>query len=159
MSKYSPFEMYLKSARVDTLTLTFAEIESIIKDQLPPSARKHHSWWTNNTTNNAMAQSWITAEFEVAQVNMIDESLVFIRAADENASEKSSNSSVWEESHVHPAFGCLRGTVTISPDTDLTAPAMSEWAEIAMNDLLLDTCAGIRMVLGNQIGEAAVIAN
>ena len=132
MSKYAPFEMYLKSARVDTLTLTFAEIESIIKDQLPPSARKHRSWWTNNTSNNAMTQSWITAGFEVAQVNMIDESLVFVKVGNETASENSSNSSALEKSDVHPAFGCLRGTVTITRDTDLSAPAMKEWAEIAM---------------------------
>ena len=133
MSKYAPFEMYLKSAGAGTLTLTFAEIESIIKDQLPPSARKHRSWWTNNTSNNAMTQSWITAGFEVAQVNMIDEILVIVKVGDETVSEKSSDSSVLEKSDFHPAFGCLQGTVTISEDTDLTAPAMSEWAQIAMN--------------------------
>ena len=133
MSKYAPFEMYLKSAGVDTLTLTFAEIESIIKDQLPPSALKHRSWWTNNTFNNAMTQSWTTAGFEVAQVNMIVESLVFVKVGDETASEVSSNSSVLKKSGVHPAFGCLRGTVTIPREVDLTAPAMSEWAQIAMD--------------------------
>ena len=133
MSKYAPFEMYLKSARVDTLTLTFAEIESIIKDQLPPSARKYRSWWINNTSKNAMTQSWITAGFKVTQVNMNDETLEIIKTGDENASEQSSNSSVWEESRDHPSFGCLRGTVTIPRDTDLTAPVMNEWAQMVMD--------------------------
>ena len=133
MSKYAPLELFLKSAAVDTLTLTFTQIELIIKDQLPPSARKHRPWWSNDTSNNAMTQSCIAAGFKVTQVNMNDESLVFVKAGDENASEKSSNSSVLEESHVHPAFGCLRGTVTIPRDIDLTAPAMPEWAQMVMD--------------------------
>ena len=133
MSKYAPLEMYLNSAEADALSLTFAQIESIIKDQLPPSARKHRHWWSNKTSNNSMTQPWIAAGFEVAQVNMIDESLVFVKVGDEIGSESSSNSSVLEKSDVHPAFGCLRGTVTIPRDTDLTAPAMSEWAQMAMD--------------------------
>lgn len=31
----------------------------------------------------------------------------------------------------HPAFGAMKGTLTIPPDVDLTEPACPEWADIA----------------------------
>jgi hypothetical protein len=31
----------------------------------------------------------------------------------------------------HPLFGCMKGTLTIPPDLDLTEPACPEWADIA----------------------------
>lgn len=31
----------------------------------------------------------------------------------------------------HPAFGWMKGTVTIAPGVDLTEPACPEWADIA----------------------------
>jgi len=31
----------------------------------------------------------------------------------------------------HPLFGCMKGTLTIAPDVDLTQPACPEWADIA----------------------------
>ncbi len=136
MSKYAPLEKYLKSTGFESIPMVFSEIESIIKDKLPPSARKHRPWWSNNTSNSAITQSWIAAGFKVTRVNMNDESLVFVKIGKEEKSVKSSNTLASKSSDVHPAFGCLQGTVTICEDTDLTAPAMSEWAEIAMNPKL-----------------------
>jgi hypothetical protein len=36
-----------------------------------------------------------------------------------------------KRSRRHPVFGCMKGTITIAPGTDLTAPACPEWAELA----------------------------
>ena len=133
MSKYAPLGIYLKSAGFESISMTFTEIEQIIKTSLPPSARKHRPWWSNNTSNSAMTRSWIAAGFKATQVNMNEESLVFVKIGAEDKSAKTVPKPTETKSDVHPAFGCLRGTVTIPEDTDLTAPAVDEWADIALN--------------------------
>ena len=30
----------------------------------------------------------------------------------------------------HPAFGCMKGTITVAPGVDLTEPAFPEWADL-----------------------------
>ena len=129
MSKYELLEIYLKSTDFESIPMTFNKIELIINDSLPLSARKHRTWWSNNPSNSTMTRSWIAAGFKVTEVNMKKESLVFVKVG---AEEKSSKPTLIK-SDVHPAFGCLRGTVTIPDDTDLTAPAVDDWEEIALN--------------------------
>jgi len=51
------------------------------------------------------------------------------------------------ESRRHPAFGSMKGTIAIAPDTDLTAPACPEWADIAE-----ESCAE----LANMLDEARI---
>jgi len=46
VSKYSPLGDYLRQQTEPTLELTFAEIEGIIGDELPPSAYAG-GWWSN----------------------------------------------------------------------------------------------------------------
>lgn len=133
MSKYKPLENYLKSADFESIPMTFTEIELIIKDSLPTSARKHRRWWSNNPSNSATTRSWIAAGFKITKVNMNKESLVFVKIGAEDKLAKVSSIPTLKKSDVHPAFGCLRGTVTIACDTDLTAPAVDDWAEIALN--------------------------
>ena len=124
MSKYEPLEIYLKSADFESIPMAFTEIELIIKDSLPASARKHRRWWSNNPSNSAITRSWIAAGFKVAQVNMNNECLVFVKVGVKEKSVTKPSIPKLKESDVHPAFGCLRGTVTIPCDTDLTAPTM-----------------------------------
>ncbi len=133
MSKYAPLKTYLNSADFESVPMTFREIEQIINDSLPPSARKHRSWWINNTSNSAMTRSWIATGFKATQVNMNKESLVFVKIGAEEVSAKTSSTPTLKKLDVHPAFGCLRGTVTIPGDTDLTAPVVDNWTDIALN--------------------------
>ena len=133
MSKYDPLEIYLKSTDFESIPMTFNKIELIINDSLPPSARKHRPWWSNNPSNSTMTWSWIAAGFKVTEVNMNKESLVFVKIGAEDKLEKAPSIPTLNKSDVHPAFGCLRGTVTIPGDTDLTAPAVDDWADIALN--------------------------
>ena len=80
-----------------------------------------------------MTRSWTATGFKATQVNLNNESLVFVKiGAVEKSASKSSNLTL-KKSDVHPALGCLRGTATIACDTDLTAPAMNAWADITLN--------------------------
>ena len=57
---------------------SFADIEVIIGDHLPASARRHRASWANDITQ-ARARAWLAAGWETAQVNMDAETLLFRR--------------------------------------------------------------------------------
>ena len=70
--KYDPLEEHLRSARASrgTVTLSFAEIETLIGARLPKSAYSYREWWSNQSdvSNRPQAKSWINAGYEVESV-------------------------------------------------------------------------------------------
>jgi len=130
--KYQPLENHLKTGGLPEIPMTFEEIEAIIQDRLPSSARKHRPWWSNNPSNSVMTKSWLAAGYKTAQVNMESECLVFVRDDTSNFRQTSSPATS-NGSTGHPVLGCMTGTVTVTVDLDLTAPAMPEWAEMSQN--------------------------
>ncbi len=109
--------------------MAFEEIEAVIKDSLPPSARKHRPWWSNNPSNSVITRSWLAAGYKTARVDMVSERLVFVRD-DTPDSRQISPPVAANGSGGHPLLGCMKGTVTVTIDLDLTAPAMPEWADM-----------------------------
>lgn len=55
-SKYDPLILHLASYSGEALTLTFAEIEELLGEALPASARTHLAWWAN--TKSDSTHSW-----------------------------------------------------------------------------------------------------
>ena len=136
MSKYAPLADHLRASGREVLTMTFAEIEDVIGDDLPPSAFSHRAWWSNNPTNNVMTHAWLEAGYETANVDMKGCTLVFRKAAPDHPAPEAAVG-VLEDAAAAPAaadagffsrvFGALKGTVTIKPETDLTAPVETDW--------------------------------
>jgi hypothetical protein len=81
-SKYMPLRDFLL-AREDqnAIRLTFRQVEDILRTRLPPSARRYHFWWANDSTgNHAQAVAWIAAGRRVVQLDLIHQTVMFIRA-------------------------------------------------------------------------------
>jgi len=76
--KYSKLrEWFLEKVGVDSkITLSFAEIEKILKTELPASARKHRPWWGNHY-NNPQGYSWISAGWLVDKVDFSNAKVSF----------------------------------------------------------------------------------
>ena len=76
--KYSKLrEWFLeKSGITSKITLSFAEIEKILKTKLPASARKHRPWWGNHY-NNPQGYSWISAGWLVDKVDFSNAKVLF----------------------------------------------------------------------------------
>ena len=76
----------LRLQRIDPSTekirLTFKQIEEIIDNELPSSARKHRIWWSNNLEINPQARQWWDAGWRVSTVNINEETVVFARIAE-----------------------------------------------------------------------------
>ena len=72
MSKYDPLHSFLENTPVGVseITLSFPQIEIILGDTLPPSARRHRAWWSNPSSprDHPYAQAWLAAGWEVDTV-------------------------------------------------------------------------------------------
>ena len=130
MTKYAPLEEYLHSSGRATVPMTFGEIENVIGSALPPKASRQRAWWSNNPTNNVMTNAWLAAGYESARVDMRNRKLVFYKASPEGEPQRAHGAVVPTDDRggsFSRIFGALKGTVTIAPGTDLTAPIGEEW--------------------------------
>jgi len=80
-SKYAPLAAYLysQSGKFKRLELTFAEIEGIIGDELPISARDHTAWWANDSVGHSHSIQWLNAGWRVSYKNLREEKVTFVR--------------------------------------------------------------------------------
>lgn len=76
--KYRKLHSHLCGLTVGEWRASFADIEAIIGNQLPPAARTHRAWWANGS---AMVQerAWKAAGWKTAEVDMDAETLLFRR--------------------------------------------------------------------------------
>jgi hypothetical protein len=79
MDKYFPLMQYLQKSGKSSEFLTFAEIEQILEDSLPPSASNYFAWWANHL-HNYQAKGWMQAGWRVDRVSL-GESVVFERVS------------------------------------------------------------------------------
>jgi Domain of unknown function (DUF4268) len=70
----------LQAQEPDRVTRTFKDIEIIIKDKLPPSARNNRSWWANDSVGHS--HQWLEVGWRVSSVNMSAERVVFSKIGD-----------------------------------------------------------------------------
>ncbi len=81
-SRYAPFHHFLAQQPNDkrTLHLTFEEVETALKGDLPKSARQHRPWWANTRhRTNVQAASWLSAGWKVDEVDLDREIVTFER--------------------------------------------------------------------------------
>jgi len=80
MSKYTPLTEWLRRQTEDSVELTFSEVERIIGDKLPPSARKYKSgrhclrWW-DNEWGAPESDARLAADFETVMVDLENETV------------------------------------------------------------------------------------
>ncbi len=110
MSKYTPLEEHLIHNGRSEVPMTFDQIEQLIGENLPNSARKHRPWWSNNPSNSVITRSWLSAGYKTSKVDMVEEKLVFEKVQEPKSDKP------------HPLIGCLKAKIQISIETDLTAP-------------------------------------
>ena len=72
MGKYDPLRRFLEKAApgVAEITLSFSQIEQILGDGLPYTAKHYGHWWANEVRSGTGPQSssWLDAGWEVDEV-------------------------------------------------------------------------------------------
>lgn len=129
MSKYDPLTRHLAQRDLARIPMDFSELEKLLGFNLPPSARKHRAWWSNNPSNSVMTKAWLAAGYQSEQVDLEAERLIFAKL---NAVEPATTAKSAPHRGRHPLIGCMRGTITILPGTDLTEPTVPDWEELTL---------------------------
>ena len=79
MSKYNPLQEHLESQDAETLTMSFVELDALVK--LPAAAKRHPFWWSNEdvkTTVHAQSRAWQLAGYD-AEPNLRGKRVTFRR--------------------------------------------------------------------------------
>ncbi|MFP4103436.1 helix-turn-helix domain-containing protein [Coleofasciculus sp.] len=76
-SKYQPLLEFLQQSNQAEVILTLAEIEEIMNDTLPDSARKKRAWWSNRSKGALQASAWMEAGYRVEEVDFAQQRVTF----------------------------------------------------------------------------------
>ena len=80
MSKYSPLANHLAALQATEARMSFGEIEMLINDRLPPSARTYPAWWGNaDRGKNGWSNLWKRAGWVRTQYSLPEEWVTFQR--------------------------------------------------------------------------------
>ena len=73
--KYDNLSVFLNTEDKDAITLSFAQIESILGFLLPKSAYTYNAWWANG--GHSQAAAWMNVGYHVDAVNLAEKSVIF----------------------------------------------------------------------------------
>jgi DNA-binding transcriptional regulator YiaG len=77
-SKYYPLFEHLQHCDQGAISLTFAEIETLMGCSLPSSAFKKRNWWSNRDSASALqARAWVHAGYQVETVDLSQQTVTF----------------------------------------------------------------------------------
>jgi DNA-binding transcriptional regulator YiaG len=78
-SKYQPLLDALRQSEQAHVTLTFAAIEALLGEALPPSARSKRGWWSNRSKGALQATAWMSAGYLMAAIDLDNEQVTFTK--------------------------------------------------------------------------------
>jgi CBS domain-containing protein len=121
---YAPLARYLEALPVDatSVTLTFHQIEDVLKKELPRSASEYRAWWSNDPLKPQSA-AWLEEGWRTASVNMTERRLSFVRTNDR------------QEAYIR-FFAKLNARLATEPDFPLrnVSPQGQNWLVLASLD-------------------------
>jgi len=88
MSKYSRLTDFLRGLAKDgetEWTPSFDEVEEVLGERLPDSARQHRAWWANQGRAHSLV--WESAGWKTANVDVEDEELTFSFSGEPQSNE------------------------------------------------------------------------
>ena len=84
--KYGALYRHLTALTEQEWRATFLDVEIVLGSTLPRSARSHQAWWSNTTTHSH-AKSWLWAGWRTRNVNLNQETLLFVRSGNASTHE------------------------------------------------------------------------
>lgn len=78
MSKYHPLFVWLNRQTANRIVTAFLQVETVLKFDLPDSARTYRQWWDNDPCR-VQAKAWLNAGFRTENVNLQAATVNFVR--------------------------------------------------------------------------------
>ena len=75
--KYSRLCEHLRALKEAKWRASFAEIEDVLRRNLPASARSHAAWWSNG--GHSHARAWLDAGFKTSELDLSRQTVLFRR--------------------------------------------------------------------------------
>jgi hypothetical protein len=119
VGKYEALPQFLARKDLTIQRISFREIENILGFKLPKSAYEHEAWWSNNPTGHSHARAWLESGWRTESIDLPGRKVTFRRSIESPLPAAPSQK--------RDPWGCMAGTVTILPGTDLTAPSGEIW--------------------------------
>ena len=80
MSKYDPLARFLDGRREAVWEASFSDVERVLGESLPHSARKHRPWWANQSgAGHSQTSGWQSVGWETRDVDLERERVRFVR--------------------------------------------------------------------------------
>ncbi len=95
-SKYQPIHDHLRRNGQDEITLSLAEIEALIGEKLPPSARTQRIWWGNRRRGSVQATAWMQAGYHVEGLDLVNERVTFRKPGRIYAVKRLGDTVLWD---------------------------------------------------------------
>lgn len=76
-SKYQPLYDHLLHSGREEVTLTFAELETLLGQPLPASAHTQRMWWGNRRRGAVQAHAWMSAGFHAEDLDLDHQQVTF----------------------------------------------------------------------------------
>lgn len=96
-SKYHPLFERLSQDGSEKVILSFGEIESLLGDRLPASARLRRGWWSNRR-GTLPASAWMEAGYQVDDVNLAGEQVAFQKPPRQYEIRREGDIILWDSS-------------------------------------------------------------
>lgn len=76
-SKYQQLYDHLRLQGRDEVKLTISEIEQLIENRLPATARTQRAWWSNRRKGAVQATAWVQAGYHAVNIDLANEQITF----------------------------------------------------------------------------------
>lgn len=99
-NKYQPLLEFLRGSNQNEVILTFAEIEALIDNSLPDSAKSQRAWWSNRSKGALQASAWMDAGYRVENVDFERQSVTFRQFTISHQVQRLDGNVVWNSSSI-----------------------------------------------------------
>jgi DNA-binding transcriptional regulator YiaG len=94
-SKYQPLLEHLCGSNQPEVTLTFAQIETLMNNPLPDSARSKRAWWSNRSKGALQASAWMEAGYRVEDVDLDGQRVTFRKPTTDYQVQRVGDTVLW----------------------------------------------------------------
>lgn len=126
--KYQPLFEYLYANEWDEVSLTFAEIETLLGRTLPNSAKTTRAWWSNRNKGGLQASAWIEAGYRIVDLNTSAMNVTFRKSHLKYNVQRKNEVVMWNGTLIRALRQHMKLTQSqLAKDLGVRQQTISEW--------------------------------